>query len=141
MDTKTILKKYLPAIITLAIIALGVFGFWFAGYLSEKSFDRQIDNLQTNSRTEVTEAANHQKAAANSEVERRTEDGVREKVIVPKLDVARRRSQSSKVELEKAKNKLKENEKNIHDLNASRAANCAELRRQFPDTRFEYCHD
>ncbi len=94
---KTIFKQYFPALLALAALVILVSGIWFKGYLSEKSFDNEIDNLQTNSQNATTEAANHKEAAANSYIERSIEDGVREKVIAPKIETARRRSENSKI--------------------------------------------
>lgn len=139
METKTLLKKYLPAIICIVVLAALVFGFWFVGYLSEKSFDRQVDNLQTNSQTEVKQAANHSNAAINAQVTRQIEDGVRERVIKPKLDAARRSSESSKIEMEKARRKYNDEKNNPTNLTNSAADNCARLANLYPDTKFEYC--
>ncbi len=139
METRTILKKHLPAFIALALIVLIVAGFWFAGYLSEKSFDAGIDNLSTGSQTAVREAANAQNAAVNSEVERSIEDAVREKVIAPKLDVARRNSNNSKTTLEKARRKYSDEKITHKNISNSRAANCEQLARLYPNTRFDYC--
>lgn len=139
METKAFFKKYLPAVLALAAIALVVSGFWFAGYLSEKSFDRTIDNLHTGAQNEVKQAANASNAAASAQMTRSIEDGVREQVIAPKLETARRRSQSSRIELEKAQTKY-DNEKITHPrVSNSRAVNCVQLKRLYPNTRFEYC--
>ncbi|HEX8637361.1 MAG TPA: hypothetical protein VF692_04815 [Pyrinomonadaceae bacterium] len=139
MDTKTLFKRYLPAIIALAVIVALVLVFWFVGYLSERKFDAAIDNLQTNSQNEVKQAANHNNAAINAQVTRQIEDGVREKVIKPKLDAARRSSESSKLNLEKARRKYSDEKINPTNLSSSAADNCARLANLYPDTKFEYC--
>lgn len=139
METRTILKKHLPAFIALALIVLIVAGFWFAGYLSEKRFDAGIDNLSTGSQTAVREAANAQNAAVNSEVERSIEDAVREKVIAPKLDVARRNSNNSKTTLEKARRKYSDEKITHKNISSSVTDNCLKLRELYPNTRFDYC--
>lgn len=139
MSIRTILKKYLPAFASLALIVLIVAGFWFAGYLSEKSFNAGIDNLSNNSQTHVREAANAQNAAVNSEVERRTEDAVREKVITPKLGDARQNSNNSKTTLEKAKRTYSDEQITHKNISSSVIDNCLKLRELYPNTRFDYC--
>src|SRR5207237_8566480 len=86
--------------------------------------------LITRSRTiklNKNEASNSNANAANFNVERRTEDGVREKVIKPKLEAARRNSQNSQAELDKAKRKYENENTNHQNLNSTQSDNCDDL--------------
>jgi predicted negative regulator of RcsB-dependent stress response len=136
---KSFCKKHIISIIgSVVVILILVIGYLGCG---TDQLQQTVTTQQTASNTAVQQAANAQNAAVNASIERQVEDGLRNKVITPKLDDARRRSQNSKTELKRARQQLNETTKNLYNTNASRIANCAELERLHPDTRFEYCHD
>jgi hypothetical protein len=136
---KDLFNKYLWLIIFIGILLFGGGVFWIAGKYSEHQTDSAISETKTAANTAVSQAANSEANAANISIERRTEDSLREKTIRPKLETARRNSQSSKAELEKARQQFNE-KPDPQTINDSWADNCARLKRVFPDTDFEYCH-
>jgi hypothetical protein len=142
-NTKTIFKNHAPAFVAFALLVLCVFGFWIAGYLSERSSDRSFNSSMTNTtgdaRNSLREAANATNAAVNAQIERQTEDGVRTRVIVPKLEAARRQSQNSKIQIEKAKEKYSDENITHENVSNSRVVNCIQLKRLYPNRQFEYC--
>jgi len=133
-------KKYWKVVAVIFFIWLFIFVILqISQSCRSKQFENTVDNIQTATENTLKEAANDQNEADNSSIERRTEDTIRERVITPKLDDVRRQSANSKLELENLK---KRNEtKNLHNSNASRDLNCAELKRLYPDAQFEYCYD
>jgi hypothetical protein len=136
---KDLFNKHLWLIIFIGILLFGAGIFWIAGKYSEHETNSAISETKTAANTAVSQAANSEANATNSSIERRTEDSIREKTIRPKLETARRNSQSSKAKLEKARQQFNE-QTDPHDANGTWADNCARLKRVFPDTDFEYCH-
>lgn len=124
-------------LIAVAIVIAGTI--WLSGVIEEKSFDNKISTQNAESNSAVSEAQNSAAVAANFSIERRSEDAVREKVITPKLETARRRSENSKNELETAKKQYENSKNNRMDTNRSVTDNCAQLARLYPDKKFEYC--
>lgn len=110
----------------------------YQNYTAAK-FEKTITGQNIEADKAKNEAANANANTANFDIERRTEDVVRTQTIAPKLETARRKSQNSKIELEKARKTYNETNKNLHNANASRADNCLELANLFPDIRFEDC--
>lgn len=100
--------------------------------------DRKIESTKTEANTAVNVAVEHEAEASNISAERETEDDRRETAIRPKLETARRNSNSSKIQLERAREKYNE-KTDPHNVNGTWADNCARLGRVFPDTKFEYC--
>ncbi|HEY0051189.1 MAG TPA: hypothetical protein VGB68_17980 [Pyrinomonadaceae bacterium] len=143
-NLKQFFKKWLWLIVLISVLAFGGFVFWLGstlyGYLSEASFNSTVQNNRTQSQTAVTEAQNAQQKAGGFAVERQIEDGLREKVIAPKLETARRNSQNSKSDLERSKKKYFDETKNTQNLSANRADNCRDLNELFANTNFQYCH-
>jgi len=112
-----------------------------SSFFHERSVDSAV-NQQTTQATRQIGIAEQSAANANvSQAARQSEDIVREKVIVPRLNEARRRSEQTKAELEKARQNLNNAKQNLHNLNASRLDNCRRLRELFPNETFEYCAD
>jgi predicted negative regulator of RcsB-dependent stress response len=134
-------NQYFWLIVVIFLAVVGTFSYLIYGSYQESSFQQSIQTNQTEAQTAVNTATNANTNAANFSLERRTEDAVRDQTIAPRLETARRNSQTSKTELERAERKLKVNEKKIRDINASWADNCLRLKRLFPDERFEYCDD
>ena len=142
MNIKKLFNKYFWLIALVWVIAIGAFVFWLASGPSEDEVLQQtVTNQQTEANKAVQQAANHNSAAVNASIERRSEDAVREKVITPKLNDLRRRSQNSKRELEKTQKDYQNAKTNLSNLNRSVTDNCSELKRLYPDTRFEYCQN
>jgi hypothetical protein len=142
---KEAIKKFITgrpkvsAIITLAAVVLIAFAVATTHQAcSNAATERNIDSSRQQANTAVNQAARSEANAANASIERRSEDAVREKVIQPKLEAARRNSEQSKSALDEAKRKYNE-KTDPQTLNSSRADNCARLQRDFPDTNFEYC--
>ena len=136
---KSFLNSYFWLIALIFVLIIGVLVFSIASAYQEQSLQKSITAGVSEAGKAKNEAANANTDAANFDVNRRTEDVIREKTIAPKLDAARRRSNNSKLELEKAKRKLDETKKTLHNSNVSRADNCAELGQLFPDETFAYC--
>ena len=107
----------------------------------EKSVDSAVNQQTTDAARQIGINEQSTENANVSQAARQSEDIVREKVIRPKLEEIRRRSQNSKIELERANQKFNDAKNNLHNINSSRADNCQRLRELFPNERFEYCHD
>ena len=134
---KTIFKTHWISIVGASIVIFIL----LIGYLGCQTNELQqtVDNQTNQANKAVREAANHNNAAVNASIERRSEDAYREKVITPKLEQTRRKSQNSKAEIEKAEKEFQNAKTNRSNLNRSIADNCAELSRLYPDTTFQYC--
>lgn len=135
---KDLFYKYLWLIILCGLFAVGGLTFWAHQSYQEHRTDSEIKQTQTEAHTAVNQAVESETEAANTSIERQSEDAVREKVIRPRLETARRNANSSKIELDLAKQKFNE-KTNPHDANGTWADNCARLKRVFPDDTFEYC--
>lgn len=124
--------------ITAALLAMIV----YVGYqaIMDAKTLSDIKHSQREANTAVNVAVEHEAEASNISAERQTEDDYRETTIQPKLETARRNSNSSKIQLERAQKKFNE-KTDPHNVNGTWADNCARLKRVFPDTEFEYCHD
>lgn len=141
----------IPAVVkTPKFVATVCFVLAFAAFLVVVALQSDCHEKRVDStvRTQQTEAARQANIAAQSSTNanlsneaRQTEDRLREKVIAPKLEQARRRSADSKRELEKARKNLNDAKNNLHNLNVTRADNCLKLRELFPNERFDYCAD
>ena len=138
---KTILNQYFWLIIVVFLAAIAFLSFSIYRNYQASRFEKTIGNQNIEAGKAKNEASNANVNAANFDVNRRTEDVIREKTIAPKLDAARRASEKSSQKIKILKKQINENEKVIHNINASVADNCAELHELFPDERFEYCHD
>lgn len=130
-------KKHFVSILGAAIVVLIL----AVGYLGCRRDEIQetITEQRTGSQNAVREAANASNAAVNASAVRQVEDGLRNKIIAPKLDHARRQSQNSKAAVLRAEKEIQNAKTNLSNLNRTIADNCAELGRLFPDTQFEYC--
>jgi hypothetical protein len=133
---KTLAKQYLWLIIIFGLLAVGMTTFWGYGKYLEHETDSQVSGNNAAANTAVQQAATSETQAANSSIERHTEDQIRTRTIVPKLDIARRNSASSQASLAKARQQF--NAKTIPS-NSSRADDCQRLSRLWPDTEFGYC--
>ena len=136
---KSFLNSYFWLIVVFILLITGIFTFLIASLLEQSNFEKTISNQSVEAKKAVQEANNANTNAANSDIERRTEDVMREKTITPKLDSARRKSQNSSRELEKARKSYNEKKNNTDHLSNSDADNCRELLSLFPDIRFEDC--
>ncbi len=136
---KEILNSYFWLIIIAFAIFVTVIGCLIYQNWQDGATSRMADRQSIEANKAVREAAGANGAAISFDAARQTEDVRRANNIKPKLDAARSNSNNSKTQLERAKNKLNETNKNLGNFNADRADNCAELARLFPDTRFEYC--
>ena len=103
------------------------------------SVDKTITNQPNESKKAVQEANNANRGVANFDIERRTEDVIREKTIAPKLEKLRRNSQNSKTEVEKARKTYNEKKNDTSNLSNSDADNCSKLKNLFPNIRFQDC--
>jgi len=126
------------------IVAVWVVGICIAIYLfsawQEGATNRAVTSQTNQANNAVKQAQNAANVAANFDIERRAEDAVRETVLKPRLDESRRKSQTSKAELDAAKRRHQENAKTPKNFNSSVSDNCAELARLYPDVEFQYCH-
>lgn len=132
-------KKHFISIGGATIVILIIALFSIQSGCETKRFNQTIDNRSTDANKAVQEAANANNAAINASIERRAEDALREKVIEPKLDAARRSSQNSKAELDAARKTYNEKKNNPSNLSRSRADNCRDLSALFPNVVFEDC--
>jgi uncharacterized iron-regulated membrane protein len=144
-QSKRKMLKFIKAhIFATLFVITGLVFLGFCIYLFAEKTASVGETIQTNqvqSQTHVTEASSYEAQASNATVARQTEDGIREQVITPKLEIVRKQSAGSAQNLKVLKQKIKENEKTLHNINANRVANCARLQSLFPDEVFEYCHD
>lgn len=136
---KLYFKQYLWLIILAGLLLLGTGVYFLGGYLEEKSFDKTVQTQTNQANTAVRESKIESGVAANLSIERRAEDAVRERVIKPKLDDARRRSSNSQSKLATAQKQYENSKKNPTDFNRSVVDNCAQLKRAYPNVTFEYC--
>ena len=136
---KTVLNQYFWLIVIVFLIVVAVLTYLISSVSEQSKFNGTISNQTSQANKAVQEATNANASAANFDTTRRTEDAIREKTIEPKLDAARRKSQTSKIEVEKARKQLENEKLNLQNLNRDVAANCAELKQLFPDTTFQYC--
>ena len=100
---KTFLNQYFWLIVVTFLALLAITVFTFYAVFDANSFDKTITDQITESKKAVGEANNANTNTEMSDTTRRSEDVIREKTIAPKLEKARRDSQNSKIELEKAK--------------------------------------
>jgi preprotein translocase subunit SecF len=136
---KEIFKKYLWLVILVSLFAVGSVVFWIGGVLEENKTAQSVQTSQSNSQAAVLEAQTNTQQAANVSVERRTEDGVRARVIIPKLEDSRRRSQQSKIDIKIAEEKYSDENITHENISNSRSRNCEQLARFYPNRQFEYC--
>lgn len=127
---------FLTAFVVSALVCAGCLIYQFA---VGPSLNEVIQINQASSQNDVRQADSLEKQQVNSEVERRTEDGVREQVITPKLDAARRNSAHSAQSLKTAKSKYENEKTNTSNLSVSQSDNCRELADLFANVIFEDC--
>lgn len=133
-------KLVLMALVTAGALVVFYLGFGFvATTIGGWQINRQVNSGVNASQTYTREAANASANAANAAITRAVEDGVREKVIIPKLETARRNSSNSKTALNAAKRKYENEKLHPENLNSKLSDNCAALRRLFPNTAFDDC--
>ncbi len=138
-NLKEIYRQYFWLIVIAAVIVAAGTVYWLAGKHQEHKVDNAIQQSREAAKAEVNSAAISETTAANTSIERRTEDSVRDAVIRPKLENARRNADRSRSTVDKAKERL--NEKPQISNTDTWADNCRRLERVFPDTEFEYCKD
>ena len=138
---KSFLNSYFWLIALIFVLIIGVLVFSIASAYQEQSLQKSITAGVSEAGKAKNEAANADRDAADFDTTRRTEDVIREKAIAPRLESARRQSEKSSQKIKILKKQINENEKDIHNINASVTDNCAELHRLLPDEKFEYCLD
>ncbi len=136
---KKILNSYFYLLVIVGLILIAACAFSIKNWYDTREFNRAaaVQSIEANKAVQEAQNANNQ--AAVLDLERRTEDVLRDSVIEPKLNRSRRKSANSKIELQRAKQKYSD-EKIIHkNISSSVVDNCLRLHRLFPAEKFEYC--
>lgn len=100
-------------------------------------------STETQARTEEKAAQGEKGTASEEKIERRVEDGVRERVIQPEIERTRRAAAESRQRTEKAVRNYEATQTGVSreslDDGALRERNCADLRALYPEQRFKRC--
>lgn len=131
-------RVYFAGLVILVAVCSGIV-FYQTSCRTTNAVQQAVENNRTGAQAAASESANAQKAAANSSVERRTEDAIREKTIKPRLEVVRQKSAQSAQEIKAATRKYENEKTNSQNLTVDNSDNCRKLRELFPNAQFDDC--
>lgn len=136
---KELLNSYFFLFVIVFLILIGWMSYSIYSTYQTGEFNQTVTTQSASANVAVKQSQTAANTASNFDIERKTEDGIREKTITPKLENLRLRSEQSKIALEKAQNKYRNEKTHPENLAASDADNCRQLQQLFPDTRFADC--